>query len=74
MRFVVTAKSPEGMPIASFGSWIVDAESGEAAIGLVRLIKIHRDWWPTESGWAVEPFSSGCSGGSLCQPALRDIA
>ena len=74
MRFVVTAKSPEGMPIASFGSWIVDAESEQAAIGLVRHIKVYRDWWPTESRWAVEPFSDGYAGDSLCCPAHLEIA
>jgi hypothetical protein len=74
MRFVVTAKSPEGMPIASFGSWIVDAESEEAAVGLVRHIKVYRDWWPTDSGWAVEPLLDGGVGDPMCGPARRGIA
>jgi hypothetical protein len=59
MKYVVTAESPEGMPIASFGSWIVDAESGEAAIGLVRHIRVYRDWWPVGSGWSAKPLSNG---------------
>jgi hypothetical protein len=74
MRFVVTAESPEGTPIASFGSWIVDAESGEAAIGLVRHIRAYRDWWPSESRWAVEPCSEACPGDLYGYQARREIA
>jgi hypothetical protein len=56
MKYRVTAESPEGMPIASFGSFIVDAESVEAAIGLVRHIRLYGDWWPNINGWSAEPL------------------
>jgi hypothetical protein len=74
MKYVVTAQSPEGMPIASFGSWIVDAESGEAAIGLVRHIKVYRDWWPTGSGWSAKPFRNGASKEAGQVRSRREIA
>jgi hypothetical protein len=57
MKYLVTAESPEGTPITSFGSWVVEADDGDAAIGVVRHIPSYRNWWPVESQWAVAPLS-----------------